>query len=291
MTLRHLNVFLTVCQHGTMTRAAEALHVSQPPVSQAVAELEAHYGTKLFERLGRGVRLTPAGEELRGYAAHIADLMRESERRLASRETEGPLRVGASLTAGTELLPDLIQKFSAGRPGVRFSLVIENTAHVVRGLLEAELDLGFVEGPTADAELVGTPVLDDELVLIGPPGQFTSGEILEKERLEDCRFFVRERGSGTREVFETAMAETGVSPVVAGEVNDPTAIVRLVAAGLGVGVLSRLSVRRAAAAGEVAVLAVRGLRMPRQIRLVTHRGKYVSPLLAEFREFAVRNVC
>ena len=136
MTLRHVQIFLAVCEYGcNVTRAAEALHVAQPTVSQAVAELEAYYGVKLFERLSRRLHLTAAGERFRSYASHITALFDELEKGIRDWDSFGVLRIGASITIGSQLLPDFVRTFSDRYPDMDVRVLVERSEALERALI------------------------------------------------------------------------------------------------------------------------------------------------------------
>ncbi|HHY90320.1 MAG TPA: LysR family transcriptional regulator, partial [Clostridiales bacterium] len=154
MTLRHLKIFITVCDAGSMTAAAKKLYITQPSVSQAIAELEAHYHTRLFERLGRQLYITEAGKKLLSYARHILSLMEQAERELNDLSSSGTLRLGASMTIGTYLLSDMIKSFLSICPEVQILTTVDNTKVIEEMILSDQLDLALVEGPTHSADIV-----------------------------------------------------------------------------------------------------------------------------------------
>jgi DNA-binding transcriptional LysR family regulator len=286
MTLRHLNIFLTVCTQGTMTRAAEVLGMAQPPVSQAIAELEAHYGTLLFERRGRSLILTAAGDRLQTYAAHIGALVTEARSSLRDLEEYGHLKVGASKTVGATLLPRVCQRFRGEYPRSELNLVVDNTAVVLEQLRAAELDVAVVEGMVADGQSIAEPLCRDEMVLVCHPGHPWAHGSVEAAALGGQAFFVREPGSGTRETFESTMAARGLVWTKAGDIGGVAAMVALVGAGLGLAYLPERTVRGPLARAEVAPVTVEGLTMARTFHLVTHENKPISPALVSFSRLA-----
>jgi DNA-binding transcriptional LysR family regulator len=289
MTLRHFHIFLAVCTRGTMTKAAEALEMAQPPVSQAIGEMERHYGTLLFERRGRKLILTPAGGRLQSYAAHIEALVNEARSTLRALTEEGDLRVGASKTVGTELLPEVCREFRTLFPRSALTVLVDNTATILEKLRSAELDLALVEGTVEGDQLFLEPLCDDEMVLVCPPDHRWAGKTsIPVGALEGEAFFVREPGSGTRETFESTMAARGLNWVKAGEVGGGAAIQALVAAGLGSAFLSTRTIRQALARGEVHRVEVEGLRMVRTFQLAIHESKLLSPALVSFTKAAHR---
>ncbi|AVX31415.1 DNA-binding transcriptional regulator, LysR family [Carboxydocella thermautotrophica] len=289
MTLRHLRIFLAVCETGSMTAAAKQLHMTQPPVSQAIVELERYYGIKLFERIGRKIYLTKAGEELYSYASHILSLSNEAEKRLSDLSKGGILRVGASKTIGSAILPFLIREFSAAHPTVQINAVIDNTATIINMLYVAKLDIGLVEGIGNWPDIVKIPVYEDELVLVCPPmHEWAKAGSIDTAQLEDQSFIVREEGSGTREVFEAAMKSHGIKWKAVGVFNSVEAIINAVHCGFGLSFMSRLAVQNAVATGKVSVVKVVGLNIKRKFNLVYHKNKFFNTAINEFKTYCFR---
>ncbi|MBR4695958.1 MAG: LysR family transcriptional regulator, partial [Selenomonadaceae bacterium] len=146
MTLRHFQIFLKVYDEGGMTRAAEKMHISQPSVSQAVRELEEHYKVRLFERLGKRLFLTAAGQELMHYARHVTNLTNQAESALRGYSLLSPLRIGATLSIGESIFISLLQHLKEKVPGQPIFSRIHNTATLEQYLLQDELDIALVEG-------------------------------------------------------------------------------------------------------------------------------------------------
>jgi DNA-binding transcriptional LysR family regulator len=166
MNLRHLRIFLTVCETGTMTRAAQSLYMTQPSVSQVIAELEKVYSVRLFERLNRRLYLTMAGERLRSYASHLINLSDQAKKELADLGAGGSIRIGASLTIGAHLLPRRINAYRQAMPEVEIFTLVDNTAVIEKLLLADQLDLGLVEGPVYSPHLREDILSDDDLIII-----------------------------------------------------------------------------------------------------------------------------
>ncbi|MDU4959457.1 MAG: LysR family transcriptional regulator [Sporomusaceae bacterium] len=282
MTLRHLTIFLTVCDEGGMTAAAEKLHIAQPSVSQAIAELEGYYRVRLFERLGRKLFITAAGQKLLGYVRHILSLYHQADTAMHEFAGQGVLRVGASITVGTYVLPQLLSQFARANPEVQLQSVVNNTMIIEEMLLLDRLDLGLVEGRVHSPAIAGSVFMRDELVLVAAPGHpFTAGELSVGD-LEEVGFLVREEGSGTRELFESVMQSRQVNWRIAGVYNNAEAIKQAVARGIAVTVLSELAVREELALGRLVRVRLRDVDFRREFRLVHHKNKYISPLLSRF---------
>ena len=285
MNLNHLRVFASVAEHGSLTRAARALHVSQPAVSKQLGDLENDLGALLVDRLPRGVRLTAAGEVLFAHAQRIlhAERAAESELRDLAELEAGRLSIGASTTIGSYFVPSLFGELHRAHPRVQLELRIANTASIQEAVLENRLDLGLTEGlVTTDA--LEIEVLDgDELVAITAPGHPALGRApLTARELSTLPLLMREPGSGSRDVVEAALLERGfrVQPIMA--LGSTEALKNAVLHGLGVAIVSRLTVEYELRTGRLAELALRDLQIRRDLHLVTLQDKRLSPAARAF---------
>lgn len=170
MTLRHMRIFQKIYETQSVTRAAEALHMTQPAVTRALQELEKYYGLRLFERLNRRLTVTEAGRRMYDYALHLTETFDTMEKSLRDWERQGVLRVGASVSLGCSLLPQLARTFQEEHPGVEVRVRIANGELLRRDLLENRLDLALLEGEENGADLMLTPFAAGEMALIVPPG-------------------------------------------------------------------------------------------------------------------------
>lgn len=280
LNLNALRVFAAVADAGSFTRASVALHLSQPAVSKAVKGLERELGMPLLERGPRAVRLTDAGSTLISRARELFAVERSAEEELrALRGLEGGrVRVGASTTIATYLLPPILAGFRARYPAVRLRLVSANTRAIATLVLERRVDVALVEGPVAHTRLELRRWRADELVVIVPAGhRLARRRNLTLAQLAAEPFIVRERGSGTRDVAERAFAARGIHPPVALTLSSTEAIKQAVAAGLGLAVVSRAAASDQLALGQLAALRVAGFEMRRELTELRLRGRRLSP--------------
>lgn len=283
MTLRHYKIFVTVCDTMNMTSASERLFMSQSAVSQAIAELEGHYGVRLFERLSRKLYLTEAGQKLLGYARHMLRMNTEIENDMKALHRSGTIRIGASVTVGSCVLPGLVSHFNRSAPTVDVEVVEDNTANVENLILQDKIDLGLVEGETASPDVICSPFLEDELVLIcAPEHRFAACKTVEARELEREIFIIREQGSGTRRTFEDTMAEHHLTWKAAWTCNNADTIKNAVAAGLGVSVISARAVEKECKAGLLLERRVRGFLFKRKFKLIYHKNKYITEPMRQF---------
>jgi DNA-binding transcriptional LysR family regulator len=285
MDFVRLSVFSAVARHSSFSRAAEALHLSQPAVSKHIRQLEAELGVQLLHRRGNRVELTDAGRIVADYAQRVSVLTEEVRRVLGELEglQRGYLRVGASTTPGLYLLPQALAHFQAKYPGIEATLIIANSADIMRRVMSGQVDLGFVGVPTETPGLQVRPFAEDEIVLIVPSGHslaqqqtFTPG-LLANETL-----ILREAGSGTQQIAQSHLSELGVRPRRVMELVGSEAMKRAVAAGLGVAFVSRHAIVLEMAQQLVSVPDIPELRFRRPLFILTRKDARPSAAALAF---------
>ena len=281
MTLRHFQIFISVCDEQGMTQAAQKLHISQPSISQAVKELEEHYQVRLFERLGKKLFLTPAGQELLHYARHIISLSAQTEKTLRSFSLAAPIRLGATLSIGESIFIDIITRLKKAMPEQEVYPHVHNTAALEDALLRDELDAALVEGSITSAYLTQIPFLEDELIFIISPALLPP-EGFTREQLTELPFILREKGSGTRNLFEHVMNQHHLQCHVTGSYNNTESIRQAVAAGLGISAISSRLVAKELQEGKLASFTIPGITFRRSFRIVYHKNKYLAAGLKTF---------
>jgi DNA-binding transcriptional LysR family regulator len=291
LDLRRLEVFVKVAELGSFSRAAETLFLTQPTVSEHVRALETELGVQLLDRLGRGARPTRAGTLLLGYAQRMLALSREAAQAIAQFQgrMSGELLVGGSTIPGEYVLPALIGAFRGKYPDVSVSLRIASSGEVQTWVEEGRVELGVIGAAPAVRALEGRQLMADELVVVVPPQHpwaGTAGITLEDLKREPL--IVRERGSGSRETFEQALAGVGLGLAafrVVAEIDSTQAIKQAVRAGLGVSIISHRAVEDECRARLLVCVKLRDLRISRAFHLVTHRERSRSPLAQAFLAF------
>lgn len=283
LTLRHFRIFVTVSDTKNMTAAAKALFMSQPAVSQAISELEAYYQVRLFERLSRQLHLTEAGEKLLGYARHILRTTQDAETALRSLDENGTIRVGASVTIGTSVLPTLVVDFKSTNPQVKIEVVEDNTATIEKMVAKDVLDIGLVEGEITIPNLTIQPFAEDHLVLVcGANHKFAGRSAIEPSELESEDFILREAGSGTRNSFESVMTAHGLKWKASWTCNNVDTIKAAVAAGLGISLISQRSVSKEVEYGTLHIVGIKELIFKRHFKLIYHKNKHLTASMNNF---------
>jgi DNA-binding transcriptional LysR family regulator len=277
-SLQLLRVFVAVAHRQSFTRAAEQLGLTQPGVSKSVRELERQAGTRLVERIPTGVRLTEAGTVLLGHARAILAEERAAEDAMHALHGlgRGSLRIGASPTIATYLLPTFVQAFSVRHPAIELHLQTATSKAVAAGLLARELDIGLAEAPVADdPRLRIVPWREDELVVIAAPSHALAPQApISLSALAGELVVLREPGSGTRRLVLDLLSGHGVVPQRTLDADSVESIKRIVAAGLGVSIVSRAAIEDMLALRRLVVLETTGERMTRSLnRLALRSGQ------------------
>jgi DNA-binding transcriptional LysR family regulator len=286
-----LKVFRAVAAHLSFRKAAEELYLSQPAVSLQIKALEEEVGLQLFDRSGSRIRLTAAGEELLRYVEKLEAVASEAEGALAAYrgEVRGKLAIGASLTIAQYVLPRLLGPFLQQNPHLEVGVTTHNTERVLEDVVEQRSALGLIEGPARRRDVTLEPVLEDELVVIVPPAhEWAEQREIEVEQLRRVPLLLREQGSGTRLVAELALRKLGLRPRdlhVILEFDMTEAIKSGVEAGMGIGIVSRWTIRKELELGTLRTVAVRGLRMQRNFSAVYRAGPEPQGAARSFLRF------
>ena len=286
MTLRHMIIFRTICESEcNTTKAAENLHMSQPAVSLAIKELEQYYGVHLFDRIGRRLQLTEVGQHFLQYAIHISDLFRDMETGLRDWDSKGILRLGASITIGSQFMPSYVKSFSKLCPGIDVRVFVEQSEILEQKILSNELDCALTEGIPHNPKIISKPYMEDHLVVFCSADKgFKNGHLLSKEEFKNQRFLLRERGSGTREIFEQVVSQAGIHIVPAWESMSTSALINAAITGLGIAVLPYRVIKYVYDQGLITTLNVEGLSFHRNFFIMYHKDKFLMPSVKKFIE-------
>ncbi|HEY9855498.1 MAG TPA: LysR family transcriptional regulator [Stenomitos sp.] len=282
MNLDQLRTFATAADTLNFTQAARMLHISQPAVSQQIRELESSLKVTLFERRGRTLALTPAGERLRPLALDLLSDVKRTEDELSEFRgiPQGVFLIGAESTPGTYLLPQALGDFTREYPGVRISLRVSDMESIERALQDGELDLAVTETEPSPGRLCGwerIPFLKDDHVIITPPDHPWAGRgELELKELDCVPFIARLMDSPLRQMGRDRLAAAGYNPdrlTIRFELSSTEAIKHAVMAGLGVGFAPVHAIRIELETGRLAAVGIRGVKLDRSMWLVTPQGR------------------
>jgi DNA-binding transcriptional LysR family regulator len=291
MADRRLQVFHTVARLLSFTKAAESLHMTQPAVTFQVRQLEEYFNTRLFDRAHNRISLTEAGKRVYEYAEDIFDLYAKMENavRDITGEISGVLIIGASTTIAEYMLPSLLGDFKKKYPDITVQLRVSNSDGIVTMVENNDIDLGVVESPVLNKNLVVEECRKDRLVAIVPPQHALSGnETVTIKELLEHDYIAREEGSGTREVIHEHLADAGYKSAdlhVAMELGSPEAIKGAVEAGMGVSIASEVSIHKELQLGTLVALEL-SPSLERPFSFVHQKQKFRQRAMDELLDFA-----
>lgn len=275
LTLRQLEVFAAVARGGTTRAAADEISRSQSSASNALSELESVLGVQLFDRVGKKLVINENGRALLPRAAGVLEQAMEAEA-LFHAEHAAPLRLASSYTIGEYLLPGLVANWKRAHPRSHVLLDIVNTHDVFERVASFRCDLGFIEGSHSHPELTVRRWRSDEIVVVAAAGHPMAGRRVGARQLNQATWVLREPGSGTREASDLWLIPHLAKMEVELELGSNEAVKRVVAAGLGLGCLSRLAVKEAIAEGWLVELSTTLPPMQRTLSIVLHRAKQLG---------------
>lgn len=283
MTIKHLKIFLTVCEEESVTCAAKKLFMSQPAVSLALKEMEKHYGVKLFERFARKLVITEAGKDLYGYASHIISLYDEMEGEIKAFNGAGRLRIGSSITIGTCLMPGYIKKFKEEHPYMNPYVKIDSSDVIENCILENKLDLAVIEGNVHSDSIYEEKLLTDRLVVIcSMKNPLRNRREVFLEDLKEENFLLREKNSGTRELVDSAFLTHDFTIEPVWESTSTEALIHAVVMNHGISVLPYRLIMNRISKQKVAVLPMKDISFERCFSIVYHKNKFLTQAAKEF---------
>lgn len=323
MTIRHMRIFLAVTENGNnLTQTANQLYMAQPAVTVAIQELEHYYGVNLFDRLGKRLYLTEAGKQFREYVIRILGLFDDMEEGMKSWGSRGVLRVGSSVTIGSQFMPGYVEEYAKTHPKIDTQVLIGPSDLIERKILNNELDFALVESPVHEKNLIAEQYMEDYLVIIAPGSSQgnslkslnsidgiqnkTQSEIQNEiqtgvqekvreevpteiqemtvEEFASQRLLLREPGSGTRESIEKVLENVPIQLKASWEATSTTALVNAVISGLGISIVPRRMVEAPLRSGQIREIHVEGIEFQRYFYIVYHRDKLLTGPIRDFME-------
>lgn len=291
LTLRQLQIFTSAASHVSFARTAEELHLTQPAVSMQIKQLEDTVGLPLFERRGRGLALTEAGEKLSHHAMRILGELRDAKETLEALKgaNTGSITVGLISTA-KYFAPKLLARYSEQFPAVDVRFLIGNRENLLKLLLDYGIDLAIMGRIPSDLDAVSEPLATHPHVIIAPASHpLRDARRFDMHELRKETFLLREQGSGTRTVAEEMFKHHIFQPRKTVTLGSNEAIKQAVMAGMGVSLLSLHTLLLELRTGEISVLDVDGTPIMRTWHIVHMAAKRLSPACATFRRFMLDN--
>ncbi|WP_066186442.1 MULTISPECIES: LysR family transcriptional regulator [Gracilibacillus] len=270
---QHLQIFITVAEKQSFSKAAAAHYMTQPAVSQYIRTLENSMGVRLLERSNKYVRLNKAGEIVYHHGKEILGLYTTMQHLVDDlmNQANGPLSIGASYTFGEYVLPRIIANMQETYPDIDPTVTIGNTEHIAELVESHQLDVGIVEGHFPQQKLITEEFAEDDMVIVVSPSHRLGkrSKPVGVEELQQEKWIVREHGSGTREATETVFEMLDIQPSRLMHYSSTQPIKESVAAGLGISLLSQWAIQKEIRYGDLEIIPVKGLPFSRKFSIIT----------------------
>lgn len=290
MDFRQLESFVEIAKQESFTKAAETLYLAQPTLTGHIQALESELETVLFNRAGKKVTLTEAGQILFNHAINILNLREQSYYSLSQYHgnLQGDLAIAASTVLQNYFLPKVLAAFSEKYPLVTFELKQFNSEAVLEAILSGNVDFGFIGSSTSLPELEMCPIGRDQLILIAAPNISFKGTSLSLEQIKKENIIIRKEGSATRALFEQVARKQGLSlenlKIVA-KIESPDTIKKCVRAGLGIAIISEQVVKEEIKLGLLKGYTIKDLDLTRNFYFITHKRRVLNPIARAFKDF------
>jgi DNA-binding transcriptional LysR family regulator len=288
MELKYIEIFCAVVELKSFSKAALALHLTQPTVSIHIKALEDEFSTKLLDRLGRTIQPTQDGAILYRYAREILNL-KEGARLAMERisgTVSGAFAIGASTIPGEYILPHILARFREEYPDVFPALKIADSRNICQSVLDGTVDIGVIGTAIKDKNLTTRRFLDDELILVAPPA--FRGSVLGKNEITAIPLVVRETGSGSKASLEENLKKIGLALgdlQIVGEMGSSQALIQAVKSGMGFAFLSSLSVADEIERGTLKAVKLKGISITRNFYIITHRLRFSTRICTTFIDY------
>lgn len=291
MTLRHMKIFVTVCQENSISQAAKKLYISQPAVSNAIKELEDYYGVILFDRMFKKLFITEVGKKVLNYALHISSLFEKMESEIKNSDVTGILKIGSSITIGTHFLPGYIKNFSTLFPDIEVFATIDSSETIEKMVLDNDLDFALIEGAVHSENIISKSFITDELVLICD----TKHPLLKKKKvsisdLQGEKFLMREKKSGTRELAESILLLHNIVLKPLWVSTSTESIIQGVSMGIGISILPLHLVQDYITRKIIHKLEVDEVNFKRQYHIIHHKDKFLTQSALAFMDMCGNNI-
>ena len=280
MAFRHLQIFKAVCETENFTRAAKKLYITQSAVSHAIRELEEKTGTALFDRLSKNVRLTQCGDMLLQKLLPVLSAYEVLEAHMKCLEQEAPLRVVSSITIASFWLPAILKDFMKEYPDMPVRVNVVSAGNALDALRSGDVDAALIEGALPPGPFIAMPFASYRMEAVCAPEYILSRRVLTIKELCAEKLLLREKGSATRDTFDSALYLSGHTAHPVWTSVNSLALIEAAKAGLGITILPEVLVREALARGSLISLSIKDLVLENELTAVRHRDKYVTAPLA-----------
>jgi len=285
MNLRHLTIFKTVCEEGSITGAAKNLSMTQPAVSHAINELEESVGSPLFDRVSRKVVINENGKFYLSKVIPLLELYQDLENYSGILHLQAPLRIGSCITLASYLLPKVVTRFAATNPDIRLKVTASSSQEITEQLLKNELDIGLIEGVIADDQLEKIPFSSYPIAVICSPGHPFAQQAAQPvtlDRLIKEPLLLREQGCTIRDTFESALSLNNLSADPLWSSANSDVILQAVKENIGIGVVPRIFANDSINRGEVLEIEVKDLDISCMNHVVFHKDKFQTEAFQAF---------
>lgn len=285
MNLRHLTIFKTVCEEGSITGAAKRLSMTQPAISHTINELEESVGAPLFNRISRKVVINENGRFYLSKVIPLLELYQELESCAGVLHRQAPLRVGACVTLASYMLPLVAARFAASNPEIQLKITVSNSADITAKLLKNQLDIGLIEGTVANEQLEKIAFSSYPLAVICAPGHPLANPAtfpVRLDRLVKEPLLLRESGCTLRDVFDCVLSLNNLTAAPLWISSNSDAILQAVKQNLGIGVVPRIVADQALKLGEIQEIEVKDLDINCMNHIVFYKYKFQTEAFQQF---------
>lgn len=285
MNERDLQIFRTVCQCGSMSKAAELLDMSQPAVSLTIRDLESCYGVKLFERANRRIMMTEEGETLLDYADSILSQYEEAKKALSEKNMVSEVRFGVNITIGETILPSLLKKLEKEYPSTSFAVEINDNESISEAVLRSEIDFGITDDTTKNVRLDYTELYSEKMVAV-----LTKKDKRKQICVKDpdhAPVLLREKGSGNRALMESFFEREKIHPVIKAQSVSDEVLVMLAEKGEGIAFLPESYAKKAVSSHAIRILPIREFSEKRHYHIIVRHNRWISASMKKILQSVV----
>jgi len=287
MNLNQLKLFYLAVKEKNLTHAAAELNITQPAVTKGIQRLQEHYEVVLVDKLGKNMKLTPAGEQLFQIAKKIFELEKLADDCMADFQKDNlkHLKLSASESFGAYYLPDFINQFNGKAPDVQVTLEVLSNQQVVENTINLQNDIGFVSFPVKDRKLQTIEIVQDEVVIIlNPSHPLVEKEFLQAEDLEGQMIIMHEEGSYFQKMIHDLLEASNVSVTMPITFSNNEAIKKAVEGGTGIAAISKKVATKEIESGKLVALSLSSNPFYRSFYMIHHKEKHISGPLRQFVE-------